>query len=358
MKEQTNHKPEGMSRRDFLGLAAMAALLSGCSSAQTAVPTPTATPTQTITPTATAAPQLPEIVKFYPEAPSRVVRTHHAGVWDGRELVSQALRLMLDASITQLTGLDDAVEAWSALFKPKERIAIKVNTLRGSNFWTHVPLVIAIAESLQEAGVPAEQIIIYDRDTSELENADFPINPDGSGVRCHGTDYAYTSGWKVVDSSVRLSEILLSCDALINVPVLKEHSMSGASFAMKNHYGTFDAPERYHHGRAIEWGIAELNALSPIKDRARLIIGDALAICARSQAGEWNVEQSDSISMSFDPVAHDTMGLRWLIDAAEPKGLNAQRATDLATPWLKNAVELGVGTNDPQNIETVELNLG
>jgi len=56
--------------------------------------------------------------------------------------------------------------------------------------------------------------------TIEMENAGFPINKDMPGVRCHGTDLSYTTGWTVIDTEVGLS------DALINVPLLKQHTIT------------------------------------------------------------------------------------------------------------------------------------
>jgi len=85
----------------------------------------------------------------------KVVQAHHAGAWEGETLVPGALRQMLDASFRELTGLNDAREAWAALFAPDERIAIKVNAFRNSVIWTHVPLVAAVSDALQEAGFPA-----------------------------------------------------------------------------------------------------------------------------------------------------------------------------------------------------------
>jgi hypothetical protein len=94
----------------------------------------------------------PEAIQFYPDVPSKVVQAHHVGVWTGTPsggkrdndlLVPEALRQMLDASVAKLTGLNDAWEAWSALFSPDERVAIKVNTLGFAGvapFWTHAPL--------------------------------------------------------------------------------------------------------------------------------------------------------------------------------------------------------------------------
>ena len=113
-------------------------------------------------------------LKFFPTIPSKVIQTHHSGVWSDKTLVPGALRQMLDASITRLTGLNDAREAWAALFKPGERIAIKVNTFRNSRIWTHSPLVLQVTNSLQDAGIPAEQITIYDYKSSELSTAGIP----------------------------------------------------------------------------------------------------------------------------------------------------------------------------------------
>jgi uncharacterized protein (DUF362 family) len=212
----------------------------------------------------------------------------------------------------------------------------------------------AVAECLKEAGIPAEQIIIFDRYTSELEGAGYSINEDGPGVRCYSTHGNYTAGWKLVDLDIKLSDVLLNCDALINIPILKAHSVSGLTFAMKNHYGTFDRPGDFHQGR-IGRAIAELNALPPIRERARLIIGDALTVCV----GGWRkAVTGDSVLMSFDPVAHDTIGLQLLVEAKVSEGFSPTPATSMANRWLENAVELGLGTNDPNHIELVEVTLG
>jgi len=375
-----------MSRRKFVKLAAMAGLLAGCrplkevvtpvlsevegptstpastpTRALTNTPTtvPTATPTSAPTDTPAATVRRPEIIKFYPDVPSKIVHTHHAGAWDSDALVPEAIRQMLDTSITELTGLDDAGEAWASLFDPGERVAIKVNAFRNSIIWTHVPLVMAVTECLREVGVPAEQIVIFDYYSSELEEAGYPVNEDGPGVRCYGTDRNYASGWSVMDTGIELSDILLNCDALINMPILKAHMISGITFAMKNHYGTVSRPDRLH--RRVGRAIAELNTLSPIKDRTRLIIGDVLTACIRyaSSWPYWSPDVTgDSILMSFDPVAHDTVGLQTLSQLLTDDGGNPAAITGMATPCLENGAELGLGTNDLTSIELVEVTLG
>lgn len=331
------------SRREFLKLAAVG-LLAGCSRLSGSADT------------SAVATRRAEVVRFHPVAPSRVIHTHHAGVWRGEMLSPDGLRQMLDGSLTALTGLTDAADAWRTLFSPHERVAIKVNTIDGSRSWTHVELVTAVATCLQEeAGLPAEQIVIFDRLTDELESAGFTINRDGRGARCYGTGFDYTKGWELVGSPVRLSNILLECDALINMPILKQHGMSGISFAMKNHYGTFDRPERYHE--TISQAIAELNALAPIKERTRLIISDMLSIVGADSGEWWSAVTGDSILMSFDPVAHDTVGLQVYEDALTSEGPDPETASRLAAPWLERAAALGVGTNDPDHIDLVEVRL-
>jgi len=282
----------------------------------------------------------------------KVVHTRHAGVWDGNNLQPNAIRQMLDASITRLIGIDDARAAWSALFAPGDRIALKVNSIAGASYWTHVPLVMAVAESLQDAGVPAEQIVIFDRLSRELQGAGYTLNTDGPGVRCYGTDGAYTAGWALLDRDIAISDVLLSCDALINIPLLKTHGTSGISFALKNHYGTFDRPGQYHGN--IEQALGALNALDAIRDRTRLTIGDALSICTHN----WNnAVTGDSILMSFDPVAHDAIGMELFANARAATGANAAAAAQKVAAWLEHAASLGLGEHALDAIDTVEVNL-
>jgi uncharacterized protein (DUF362 family) len=407
-RKQDGDYPQNVSRRDIIRLITTAGLIAGCRSVEqtvapsispsatapaTATPTSTATPTPEATATPTTAPTASSTAAptKTPTSPStatagstptepptaaptptptspptatttvapikesgRVVHTHHPNVWADDTLAPDVLRQMLDASITALTGLDEPDAAWSALFAPNERIAIKVNSISGSSFHTHAPLVMAVAEKLGQAGIAPEKIVIFDRSTSELERAGYPINRDGPGLRCYGTDQQYTAGWSMMDTEVRLSQILLDCDALINMPIIKQHGIAGISFAMKNHYGTFDKPGSFHGGR-MERGMAELNALPPIKDRTRLIIGDALKITTRN----WHTGVTgDSVLMSYDPVAFDAVGLQIYSDVMTSEGLNPGRAVQLATGWLASGAELGLGTNDPDRINRIEVMLG
>jgi hypothetical protein len=366
-----SHPPSSLSQRDFLKVAAMGTvgLLAECRSANPPTNTPIPLP-----PTLTI--RRPDIIQFYPDVKSKVVHTHHAGAWAGDKLIPGALRQMLDASITQLTGLDNARDAWAALFHTDERIAIKVNAIGGGvleNIYTHPPLALAVAECLHAINIPAEQIVLYDRYTSELENAGYPINRDGPGVHCYGTNDSgpflrsshnsaehYTFGWKIMDVDFGLSDILLTCHALINMPVLTAapqlgEGPAGISFAMKNHYGTINCPTNFHSQRFVR-GLTELNTLPPIKDRTRLVIGDILTANSYDAYGRY-VIGGGAILTSFDTVALDAIGAQIAAGAYDALGLAPEAVTSQAAIWLDHAAEIGLGTNDLKNITLVEVNL-
>jgi hypothetical protein len=215
----------------------------------------------------------------------------------------------------------------------------------------------AVTERLQDAGIPAEQIVIFDRGNRELKQAGFELNEDGPGVRCYGSELSYTKGWAILDTDIRLSDTLLNCDALINMPILKHHNHSGVTFAMKNHFGTFDRPSMFHRPRTGP-AIVELNALAPIRDRTRLVIGDCLTICPLSRGGWFQAVTGDSILMSLDPVAHDAVGLQMLSEAMVAEGNDPTGAIELANSWLTASAELGLGTSDLDYIELAEVTLG
>jgi hypothetical protein len=357
-KQRSRHSR--FNRRQFLKVSAVGTvgLLAGCRSAPAASPTQTptavpATPTPTVIPTGR-----PAIIRMYPDVPSKVVHAVHPGVWDGDALSPSALRRMLDASVTRLTGLNDARQAWAALFFPGERIAVKVNTFRNSVIWTHVPLVTAVTVSLQDAGIPAENIFLFDYFTHELEDAGFTIRRDGSGVRCFGTDDDYISGFEANRIPVKVSRILAESDALINIPVLKSHMISGITFAMKNHFGSIRSPDSMHF--PVGPNMAGLNAVAPIKDLTRLVIGDMLEANLRydNTYPYWKADwKGNSILMSYDPVAHDTVGLQTLSKLLTDDGGDPSPLIGMATPCLENGAALGLGTNDPKNMELAEINL-
>jgi hypothetical protein len=377
----TGNIMQKLSRRKLLkisGATAAGVLLNttGCAPSPTAQPAkentpvvateapteaPPADPNATLAPiaTPTITPKTyrrPEIIQFHPTVKSRVVRASNKDVWQSDKLSPEVVRKLVDTSIVNLTGKADAKSAWLALFDPGEKIVIKVNAFRNSTIWTHPELVKAVTDGLQEAGIPGEQITIFDYYDDELKTAGFTLNKDGPGVRCYGTQKKYSTLWQVAPNiPAQLSDILVNADALINMPVLKSHMIAGVTFALKNHYGSVSYPDGLHNIAACLPG---LNALPPIKDATRLVIGDVLSANTKYSGGwpYWEADvQGDSILMSYDPLAHDTIGYQMLLKLAEGKGNPTEHLTGMAMPWFKTCSQAGIGTNDMNNIELVEV---
>jgi hypothetical protein len=256
---------------------------------------------------------------------------------------------MLDAALVELTGIGDAAAAWRALFDPGERIALKVNTI--SRYTTSPVVAYAVAQRLQDAGVPAEQIMLFDRTDWELRDRGYTLNPDGPGVRCRGA-VAWDSPADVAGSTQRIHDVMLSCDALINIPALKEHGTSGFTSAMKNHYGTVSEPGRLH-GNQCDPYIPALNALPVIGDKTRLIVGDFIRICPY----DWNrMSVENKIAMSFDPVAHDIVARQVLVNRRAADGQPAGYIEG-KSHYIDTAVEKGLGA-DASHLTLREKRLG
>jgi hypothetical protein len=305
-------------------------------------PVPTSTPTPTVPPL-TAQPSRADLVAHYPQAASSVVSVvRHDGVWNGDQIQSHVVLEMLDAALIQLTGINDAVLAWGALFDPGETIGVKVNTI--SRYTTTPQVAYAVAQRLQEAGIPAEQIVLFDRSDIELKKMGFTVNADGPGVRCRGAK-EWEQPVQVAGTTQLVHDVMLSCNALINLPALKQHGISGFTSALKNHYGTINDPGRLH-GRQCDPGIPELNALPVIRDKTRLIVGDFIRSCPY----DWNrMTKENLIAMSFDPVAFDGVARQVLIDRRTADGRSAGDISGMSH-YVESAVGLGIGAGE-ENID-------
>ncbi|HEX3000194.1 MAG TPA: hypothetical protein VHR86_08155, partial [Armatimonadota bacterium] len=144
--------------------------------------------------------------------------------------------LMIDRALATVTGKPTAKEAWAALgITPKDVVGIKVNcNSAGFALTAHTELVYALCESLSSV-IPPKNVIIYERNASELERAGFRLNTTGPGVRCMGANEG--GGYHPQEGLTRI--VTDRCTKLINLPSLKtfESNFAGSLF-LKNHIGS------------------------------------------------------------------------------------------------------------------------
>ena len=279
----------------------------------------------------------------------------------GSAVDPQRMQAMLDRAMQALLDHDHPIEAWRKLVRPGETVGLKVNSLGGRGISTNVQLVAAICARLQEAGVKASDIVVWDRDSSEMERAGFHLAVGGNRVQCYGTDRVgyeqQLAAWGSVGGC--LSKILTQrCNVLINLPVLKDHDGAGVTIALKNMYGVIHNPNKYHPNGCNPY-VADLNMLSEIRSRMRLTICDATTAMYEGGPGykpehSWN---ANSLLVSTDPVALDHTGWKMIERKRAEKGLKTLKAEEREPSYIATAAdgEHRLGTNDPKMISIVEV---
>ena len=295
-------------------------------------------------------------------AKSRVVVARDAQLrGTGSTVDSRRMLSLLDGAMQALFDRDHPIEAWRKLVRPGELVGLKVNTLGGRGISSNLELVEAICERLQEAGINAGNIVVWDRDSDEMEHAGFHVTMGGNRVQCFGTDRVDYEQELVMHGSVgsRLSKILTQrSDVLINVPVLKDHDGAGVTLALKNMYGVIHNPNKYHPDGCNPY-IADLNMLAEIRTRMRLTICDATT--AMYEGGPaFKPEHSwkeNALIVSQDPVALDYTGWQMIERKRAALGLKTLEAEERAPHYIATAAdaEHRLGTNDPKRISTVEI---
>jgi uncharacterized protein (DUF362 family) len=276
-------------------------------------------------------------------------------------LVDRAMQALFNRDHPAAAAPENAIAAWRHVVGPNDTVSLKVNTLGGRGISTNVELVAAICERLQQAGVKPANIVVWDRDSEEMERAGFRIVVGGDRVQCYATDrVGYEddlSAWGSVGS--RLSKILTrSSGVLINLPVLKDHDGAGVTIALKNMYGTVHNPNKYHPNGCDPY-VADLNMLPEIRSRMKLVICDATSAMYEGGPGfkpehSW---KSNSLLVSQDPVALDYTGWQMIERKRAEMGLKSLEAEQRAPRYIATAAddEHRLGHCDPSRIAVVEV---
>lgn len=314
---------------------------------------------------------------------SKIIMVKHDGATDERGVGNPAVvKKLVARCIAEFTGKDSPRDAWHEFVSPDDIVGIKVNCIARKNFSTQVCVVDGIVDGLTSAGVKPNNIIVWDRWNWEMEAGGYQMNTSDEGVRCYGTDrgsfelaklrgVARGDRDKVVREltgrfyaekptdiagvPVYFSKILLDeVTALINVPLIKDHTISGVTCSMKNHFGSIINPSDLHLTNADPY-LARLNLASPIRDKTRLIVTDVLRVVYNGGPSDspdrW---RQNAVMMSTDTVAMDTLALRMIEEKRKEHGFSpiGERARHVAT-----AATLGLGTNDPAQIDLREIDI-
>ncbi len=213
---------------------------------------------------------------------SLVVLIRDEKVLDDRMNVNrEILAGMVDRLLLEITGKKEVREAWLSLVSPKDVVGLVPTPLMNP---THEELITVIKESLVSAGVPENNIRMAQGRNVNLE----------------------------------------SITALISLPGLKAHWLTGIGTVIKNYILYSGAPRNYHYEDSAKLG--EIWHLPQVKGKTRLIIVDALRpVCDKGPQFDpryrWPYK---GLLASTDPVALDAVGL---------KILQAKRDELRGEPW-------------------------
>ncbi len=302
-----------------------------------------------------------------------------------------AVSAMVHQIVQAATGQDTPKKAWTSLVSPKDRVGIKVSTIGGPGFSTHTEVVDAIVDGLRMAGVPLDQILVWDRNADTLSAAGYQQRRGGYQVRsippATGYDPAAAIDTSVIGKLIwgdllfpksltrRLPSGTAQTDPLsqtshvsrvlsqevtkvINVPVLSDSAGCAIAGAIYNlAIPNVDNWRRFVHpdgsGAA---SLAELAAEKAIRSKVVLHLMDALvAQYAGGPSASPNYAYAhSSLYAAFDPLALDLTALHqldlWRTSAKLPPLAPKAR-------WMLFAEDLGVGIAHPNRIDLVAIPL-
>ncbi|MBX6311356.1 MAG: DUF362 domain-containing protein [Isosphaeraceae bacterium] len=381
----------GIKRREFLaGAAAAMPLLAGGVAAaqgpqfQTTKPTPRS-----------------DALGIPGPFPGRVVEVRNPRMIKEGVKNREAIKATLDRALKELTGADEAVEAWRAFFEPGDVIGIKMNPVGNPLANSSSELMLEVIEGLKSAGVKPKDMVVFERYRQEFLGAKMhEAVPDGiawggltyandpSQLQLSWPDGDPISGYDP-DEFVKMNLVHHDHDPkddrsfrshlgllitrrvnkLVLLPVLKDHGSAGVTGALKNmSHGLVNNVARSHstpQTNACNQFIPEVVSHPIIRKKCVLQIMDGIK--GVYQGGPFGrnpnwIWEYNALLVATDPVAMDR--IEWeIIDAKRKEmglapvgsvgklGQDANReGFDIRQPQhIALAANLGLGVFDLQS---------
>ena len=303
------------------------------------------------------------------------------GSVEGGVVREASVKRMVDAVVMAAAGKPDIASAWRVFVRPEERVGIKVSATGAPVCSTHPAVVEAVAEGLLEAGVPARNIVVWDRLERNLANAGFGrlaerfrvVGTDRAGGYAKDQVIMASVMGKLIDGDLEfapgpgdktssrshLSSVLVrDVDKVVHVPALADSVFSGVNGALAGMV-LDNADNRRRLARSPHYGdpfLPEAYADPRIGGKVVLTILDAL----RPQytggpfpGAGFNVNYG-AIFASRDPVAIDATGVRLLDEFRKDAGLPPLAKS---TKWLESAELLGLGFAAADKVRLVRTGL-
>jgi len=311
---------------------------------------------------------------------SRIVIVEDPEATDAFEARLPRVQAMVERGITNLLRTADSRRAWLSLVSTQDTVGIKVYSIPGPLSGTRPAVVEAIATSLIAAGLPPNQIIVWDKTENDLRDAGYFELARRLGIRAaasaragwdqtnyydrpligaliYGDNEFERTGEGVGRKSFVSKLVSQEITKIINVPPLLNHneaSVSGNLYSLA--MGSVDNTVRFENrGDRLAEAVPEIYALPALGDRVVLNIVDAL-ICQYEGGTRGLLHYStvlDQLRFSRDPVALDMLSIRELERQRRSGGAGTFVKPNLEL--YRNAALLELGVCEPGKIQVEVL---
>lgn len=293
----------------------------------------------------------------------RIIRVETGRLWRGDRRDPEAVAEMIDRGLAALTQKSSGAEAWKSLVGSYRRIGLKINLLGRPRIYTAPEITEEVTAGLVRAGIQGPDIVVWDRPENHFPRTRYKLGRGRFGESIEaGGSYAFR--YKDPRSYVATSACgllpvdlipLTRTDATINLPVIKDHSISGVTAALKNiAFGCFHTiPQAHDNGcdPFIAEACEHFLKVNPIP----LIILDASEGCfdggpvPERASGIW---RESALYFATDPVALDR--LAGTVIARKRKAAGLADVTPM-TRHIDTAAGNKLGEGDPARIEEIVI---
>jgi uncharacterized protein (DUF362 family) len=330
--------------------------------------------------------------------PGRVVEVVDPHSISNNHVSQPVVRRMLQRGMLELTGKSSAEEAWRLFIQPADVVGIKINPSGAPACCSSPEIVREIISALEAIGVPAHNIVVYDRYSYEIQlgsyRAFLPVGVRLVGIENGRLDlsgydmniYCQADFFGEWETRSYLAQVVSQeVTKIINVPTLKDHSAAGVTGCLKNlGYGSFNNVARSHH-QPITFTdplIGVMCSVEPLRSKAVLHIMDGMREVWHggplTQVQSF-IAQTGMLILGTDPVAVDTIELDLIHKKRQAEGAlslwdrNPKNITFNSNEFYHNsqknlfyrqpghiaaAGELGLGISDLQKIDRRNIQLG
>jgi len=312
-----------------------------------------------------------------PVTPSRVLIVQDARATEAFEPRPQVVLAMVNRAMTNLTSKPTPEAAWRSLISTQDVVGLKVYAAPGPRSGTRPAVAAAIVQGLLKAGLPASNIVVWDKQQEDLVRAGYMALAARHGIQIESSAAAgydekvfYEAAFvgQLVEGDLEfgrtgenvgrrsfVSKLLTHrITKIINVSPLLNHYRAGVTgnlFSLAT--GSVDNVRRFEFSpSALGQAVPEIYAMKEIGDRVVLSVVDAL-ICQYEGENVSFLQYAsvlNELRFSTDPVALDTLSLIEL----ERQRKSTSKTFAIAN-ILQNAAIMDIGVNDPAQIRIEQM---